>query len=65
MNIDISKHNLNSKEFSKLLFIYNAVEDGWKVKKKDELYHFSKQTSKEKCVYTEKYLEKFIYKYLK
>ncbi len=60
MNIDI-----NSKEFSKIMFIYNAIEDGWKVKKKDDLYYFSKQTSKEQCIYTEKYLEKFINKYLK
>ena len=51
MNIDISKHTLNSKEFSKLLFIYNAIEDGWKVKKKINYIIFqSKQVRKNVCI---------------
>ena len=63
MNIDIKKYN--PKEFSKLLFIYNAIEDGWKVKKQNNLYLFSKPKSKEKCIYNKDYLENFLNKYLK
>ena len=53
------------KEWRKILFIFNAIEDGWSVKKRNNLYIFSKQKGKEKQIYEEKYLEKFIYKYFK
>jgi len=60
---DLTKYSL--KEWRKILFIFNAIEDGWSVKKRDNLYIFSKQKGKEKQIYEEKYLEKFIYKYFK
>ncbi len=58
MNIDVSP-----KEWSKMKFIINAIEDGWQVKKKNGVYVFSKHKGKEKQVYEEKYLERFIRKY--
>jgi hypothetical protein len=61
MNIDLKKYS--PKEWSKMIFILNAIEDGWCVKKKNELYIFSKHKGKEKQVYEQKYLEKFIQKY--
>ena len=61
MNIDLKKYT--SKEWSKILFIMNAIDDGWCVRKKDGAYIFSKHKGKEKQVYEEKYLEKFIKKY--
>ena len=60
---DLTKYSL--KEWRKILFIFNAIEDGWSVKKRNNLYIFSKQKGKEKQIYEEKYLEKFIYKYFK
>ncbi len=38
---------------------------GWSVKKRNDMYIFSKQKGKEKQVYEEKYLEKFIKNILK
>lgn len=61
MNIDLSKYT--PKEWSKIIFIINAIEDGWSVKKKNDMYVFSKHKGKEKQVYEEKYLEKFVQKY--
>ena len=61
MNIDLTKYT--SKEWSKFFFILNAIEDGWCVKKKNDMYVFSKHKGKEKQVYEEKYLEKFVQKY--
>ena len=61
MNIDLKKYT--SKEWSKIIFIMNAIDDGWCVRKKDGAYIFSKHKGKEKQVYEEKYLEKFIKKY--
>lgn len=61
MNIDLKSYT--PKERSKIMFIMNAIEDGWCVRKKDSVYIFSKHKGKEKQLYEEKYLEKFIQKY--
>lgn len=63
MQLDFTKYS--SKELSKIVFISNAIEDGWSVKKRNDLYIFSKHKGKEKQIYQEKYLEKFIKKYFK
>jgi len=63
MIVDFTKYS--SKDLSRILFISNAIEDGWSVKKKNDLYIFSKHNGKEKQIYEEKYLEKFIKKYFK
>ena len=46
--------------FGKLIFIYNAVEDGWKVNKKDSDYVFSKPHEGKVEVYTSSFLTEFI-----
>lgn len=61
--IDLSKYCKNNKDISKMVFIFNAIEDGWTVKKKQNSYIFSKHKSKEKQVFTEDFLNKFITKY--
>ena len=63
MQLDLTKYS--PKELSKLIFISNAIDDGWTVKKRDELYIFSRHKGKEKQIYEEKYLDKFIKKYFK
>ena len=61
--IDLSKHCRDNKEMSKMMFIFNAIEDGWNVKKNKNNYIFSKHKSKEKQVFTENFLNHFITKY--
>lgn len=61
--INLNKHCHNNKQMSKMLFIYNAIEDGWNVKKNQNSYIFSKHKSKEKQVFTEDFLNHFITKY--
>ena len=61
--IDLRKHCKNNKDISKMVFVFNAIEDGWTVKKKQNSYIFSKHKSKEKQVFTEDFLNKFITKY--
>lgn len=36
--------NVSEKFIQKLVFIHNALEDGWSVKKKDSSYIFTKKT---------------------
>tara|TARA_B110001450_G_scaffold227685_1_gene227200 strand:- start:556 stop:762 length:207 start_codon:yes stop_codon:yes gene_type:complete len=61
--IDLKKNYSNNKDLSKMCFIFNAIEDGWHVKKNKNSYIFSKHKSKEKQVFTEDFLNKFITKY--
>lgn len=61
--IDLRNNCDNNKDLSKMLFIFNAIEDGWNVKKNKNSYIFSKHKSKEKQVFTEDFLNKFITKY--
>jgi hypothetical protein len=42
------------------MFIFNALEKGWKIKKKGERYVFSKNHEGKKEVFTDAYLKRFI-----
>jgi hypothetical protein len=46
--------------FKKMIFIMNALEEGWSVKKKGEAYIFSKKHENRKEIFMESYLENFI-----
>ena len=63
MNIDLEQIKISKKDFSKILFIYKAIEDGWNVRKNNEKYIFCKHISKEKHVYDENFLQNFVQKY--
>tara|TARA_Y100000389_G_scaffold158412_1_gene159858 strand:+ start:288 stop:500 length:213 start_codon:yes stop_codon:yes gene_type:complete len=49
-------------KFHKMAFIYNALEDGWAIKKKENLFIFTKQHQNQKEVYLDDYLKQFINK---
>ena len=42
MEIDPSELKISEKEFHKIIFIYNALQDGWTIKKRGEKYIFTK-----------------------
>ena len=44
----------------KMAFIYNAVNDGWKVEMKNGKYVFTKRHEGKKEIYLDSYLEKFV-----
>ncbi|HIF48760.1 MAG TPA: hypothetical protein EYQ68_02520 [Cytophagales bacterium] len=46
--------------FRKMNFIYNALEKGWSVTKKKELYIFKKSHEGKKEVYLDDYLTRFM-----
>lgn len=70
MKLEILMELENKKEFldidnlqiQKMLFIYNALEDGWKVKKEKNAFIFTKPHEKKKEYFTEDYLKEFIKK---
>ena len=45
-------------------FIYNAIQDGWSVKKQNDSFVFSKKHEGKKQIFQPEYLENFIEKNL-
>lgn len=45
-----------------MMFIMNALDDGWSVKKEDDKYIFKKKHENKREVFMESYLEKFVLK---
>lgn len=59
--IDINAYdNLDILKKTKMMFIFNALEKGWKIKKKDDRYIFSKNHEGKKEVFLDSYLKRFI-----
>jgi hypothetical protein len=46
--------------FQKMLFIFNALDDGWSIKKLEDSYIFSKKHEGKKEIFLDDYLTKFI-----
>jgi hypothetical protein len=62
-NKDTNKESKNIKN-KKMEFIWNALEDGWEIRKKDNSYIFSKEHMGKKEVFSESFLRAFIVKNL-
>ena len=52
--------NIEFIQFQKMSFIYNAIEEGWSVTKKQEAYVFSKNHEGKKEIFLDSYLQKFM-----
>ena len=57
-------NDINIVTTHKMHFIYNALQDGWTISKKNDYYTFKKNHNEEKELYLESYLQDFIYKYI-
>jgi len=51
---------MNKKAFQKMVFIMNALQDGWSVKKSNDAYIFTKKHENRREIFQEDYLENFI-----
>jgi hypothetical protein len=69
MELSINIKDENGKEigvqidnikFQKMMFLYNALNDGWTVKKKDGSYIFKKNHEGKKEVFLDTYLTTFM-----
>tara|TARA_B100001093_G_scaffold422164_1_gene414655 strand:+ start:958 stop:1179 length:222 start_codon:yes stop_codon:yes gene_type:complete len=58
--IETTNANIDTIKLHKMAFLYNALENGWCVKKKDNLYVFTKNHEGKKEVYLDNYLKRFI-----
>ena len=51
---------LDDNTLSKMIFLYNAINDGWSIEKKNDLYIFRKKHDNKEEIYSDIYLENFI-----
>jgi hypothetical protein len=54
--------NVSNKYLQKMVFINNALEDGWSVKKKENSYIFTKKHENRQEIFDNNYLENFLNK---
>ena len=47
-------------KFHKMVFLFNALETGWTIKKKGDAYIFSKNHEGKKEVFLDSYLKRFM-----
>jgi hypothetical protein len=59
MNIDKTLQ-IDTIKLHKMALLYNALEEGWKIKKKENVYIFTKNHENKKEVFLDNYLKKFI-----
>jgi len=52
--------NVADKQLQKMIFVMNALNDGWSVKKSQDKYIFSKKHENKVEVFQEEYLATFI-----
>jgi len=53
---------MEAKQYHKIMFIQNALNSGWTIKKRQNSYIFTKKHENLREVFQESYLEKFILK---
>ena len=52
--------HMSKSQFQKMVFIMNAVDKGWSIKKIEDSYIFTKKHEGKKEVFQSDYLDKFI-----
>ena len=51
---------IDNSKYQKMLFFYNAINDGWNVRKNKDRYVFTKKHEGKKQIFDESYLLTFI-----
>jgi hypothetical protein len=62
-NLEISMdqpQQITKSQYKKMIFIQNALEQGWSVKKSQDSYIFTKKHENRREIFQENYLETFL-----
>ena len=59
-HLENSNLKIDSLKLQKMILLYNALEDGWSIKHKDDSYIFTKKHQNKKEVLQDSYLLKFL-----
>ena len=57
---NIGQIEIDQDKFKKMLFLYNALENGWSIKKREKCYIFTKNHEGKKEIFDESYLSMFM-----
>jgi hypothetical protein len=57
---DLENIKVDTIKFQKMLILFNSIEQGWSVKKKNESYVFTKHHENKKEILEDTYLMKFM-----
>ena len=57
---DLENIKVDTIKFQKMIILFNSIEQGWSVKKKNESYVFTKHHENKKEVLEDSYLVKFM-----
>lgn len=59
-DLDAGQVEIDQIKFKKMVFLYNALDNGWAIKKKQDSYIFTKNHEGKKEVFDESYLSIFM-----
>jgi len=57
---EINNIKIDNIKFQKMLLLFNALEEGWSIKKRNDSFIFQKKHEDKKEIFTDIYLEGFI-----
>jgi|TARA_B100000925_G_scaffold278144_1_gene246738 hypothetical protein len=60
IHVHYQPNNIHPKQLKIMVFLMNALEKGWCIKKKNEQFIFTKKHEGKKEVFDENYLDQFI-----
>jgi hypothetical protein len=60
IKVDEKQIELDKLKFQKMIFLFNALDDGWSIKKRGVSYIFTKNHEGKKEIFDEKYLSSFM-----
>jgi hypothetical protein len=60
VKIDTDQLEFDKLKFKKMVFLYNALDNGWSIKKRKETYIFTKNHEGKKEIFDENYLSIFM-----
>ena len=58
--LENDKLKIDNIKFQKMIMIFNALEEGWSIKKRNDSYIFSKSHEGKKEIFQDSYLLRFI-----
>lgn len=60
ITIEGNKLEIDKIKFQKMVFLYNALDNGWSIKKRNDSYIFTKNHEGKKEVFDDSYLSIFM-----
>ena len=60
LKIEENQMEIDKIKFQKMVFLYNALENGWSIKKRKESYFFTKNHEGKREVFNDSYLSIFM-----